>query len=169
MTTPTVTTTIDSRYGEPGAEPTPWPETEALLASAPLYWVSTTHTSGRPHVAPLVGVWHEDAFHLTVGPGEQKALNLVRDPRIAVTTGRNDWDSGIDVVLEGEAARVTDHDGLTAIAAAYLDKYGEAWRFEVGDEGFGIADEFAWVFRIEPRKVLVFAKKPHGQTTHRFR
>ncbi|MGN5238751.1 MULTISPECIES: pyridoxamine 5'-phosphate oxidase family protein [unclassified Rhodococcus (in: high G+C Gram-positive bacteria)] len=168
MTTAAVTTTIDVRYGEPGAEPTSWPETEALFASAPLYWVSTIHTTGRPHVAPLVGVWHGGAFHLTVGPGEQKALNLVEDPRIAVTTGRNDWDAGVDVVLEGEAHRVTDHDALTAIAAAYFAKYGEAWRFEVGEGGFGIADEFAWVFRIPPRKVLVFAKKPHGQTTHRF-
>jgi hypothetical protein len=31
--------------------------------------------------------------------------------------------------------------------------------FEVGD---------AAVFRIEPAKVLAFAKEPHGQTTYRF-
>jgi hypothetical protein len=32
---------------------------------------------------------------------------------------------------------------------------------------FGAGEDAAVVFRIEPVKVLAFAKEPHGQTTYR--
>jgi hypothetical protein len=42
------------------------------------------------------------------------------------------------------------------------------WRFEVGDGVFGSGEREAAVFRVEPAKVLAFAKDPHAQTTFRF-
>ena len=65
------------------------------------------HTDGRRHVTPLVAVWLDDAVHFSTGPDEQKARNLAGSPWVALTTGANDWQSGLDVVVEGEAARVT--------------------------------------------------------------
>jgi hypothetical protein len=66
---------------------------------------------------------------------------------------------------------VTGQGTLSKVAAAYLAKYGEAWRFDATDEGFGGQDDpggIADVFRVSPAKVLVFAKAPHGQTSFSF-
>lgn len=167
MSTPV--TTIDTRFGDSDAQPMAWSDTEHLLADAELYWLSTTGRGGGPHVTPLVGLWRDGAFWFCTGPGEQKARNLQHETQVAVTTGANTWADGTDVVVEGNARQITDSVQLQVIADAYLAKYGERWRFEVVDGGFG-ADEFtAGVFRVDPRKVLVFAKHPHGQTTHRLR
>ena len=46
-------------------------------------------------------------------------------------------------------------------------KYGSEWHFEVGDGVFGGREDAVAVFRIEPTKVLAFAKEPHAQTTYR--
>jgi hypothetical protein len=54
------------------------------------------------------------------------------------------------------------------LADAYESKYGSEWHFDVGDGVFGSGDDAAAVFRIEPIKLLAFAKQPHAQTTFRF-
>ena len=158
---------FDARFSQPEAGPTPWPEVVDVLHKAELYWITTVRRDGRPHVTPLVGVWHDGAMHFTTGPGEQKHRNLDANPHVALTTGTNTWKQGLDVVVEGEAVRVRDHDALVALRDAYLAKYGDDWRFEVGDETFGIGDDAANVFKIEAAKVLAFAKAPHGQTAYR--
>jgi hypothetical protein len=103
------------------------------------------------------------------GLDEQKARNLEHNAHVALTTGANAWSEGMDLVVEGTAVRVTDQEALRAIAAAYDAKYHGDWHFEVGDGVFrhGEGGE-AGVFRVEPAKVLAFAKDPHGQTTFRF-
>ena len=64
--------------------------------------------------------------------------------------------------------RITDNDELQRLADAYEAKYGSVWHFDVGDGVFGDGEIAAAVFRIEPAKVIAFAKDPHGQTTYRF-
>ena len=163
------TPTIDPRFSDPAAAPTPWADAEAALARAELYWLTTVRADGRPHVTPLVGVAQAGALHFCTGLREQKARNLEASPLVALTTGVNTWAAGMDVVVEGTAVRVTDRAALQAIADAYLAKYGQDWAFEVEGDGFRSEEGGpAAVFRIEPAKVLAFAKAPHGQTTFRF-
>jgi hypothetical protein len=89
---------------------------------------------------------------------------------VAVTTGTNTWNAGIDVVLEGQVERISDPVALQRVADAYADKYGEAWAFTVLEDGFDQGDGTVTdVFSVDPDKVLAFAKEPHGQTTFRFR
>jgi general stress protein 26 len=166
--TPPLTPTIDERFSDPAAEATPWPDAARVLTEAELYWITTVRSDGRPHVTPLVAVADGEVVHFTTGLTEQKARNLEGNQRVALTTGNNAWDRGLDVVVEGTAVRVTDQDELRRIADAYLAKYGSAWEFEVGDGVFmhGGGDDAA-VFRVEPNKVLAFAKEPHAQTTYR--
>ena len=159
--------TIDQRFSNPEAGPTDWSDAKRVLESAELYWLTTVRADGRPHVTPLIGVEHEGAMHFCTGLREQKAHNLEHNDRVALTTGTNTWAQGLDVVLEGRAVRVVDHDALQRIAEAYVAKYGEVWRFEVGDGAFGSGEREAAVFRIEADKVLAFAKDPHAQTTFR--
>ena len=167
MSTP-VTTTVDARFGDDGEPPLPWSDTEELIESAQLYWLSTVRRDGVPHVTPLIGLWHAGGFVFCTGPGEQKTHNLRHNDAVAVTTGVATWAAGTDVVVEGRAHRVTDGDALHAVAEAYYVKYGQQWRFEVHGDAVGPVDDPGWVFRVVPSKVLVFAKGPFGQTTHRF-
>jgi hypothetical protein len=45
MTTPV--TTVDQRYGDPGAVATGWDETRQALESAQVFWISTVRADGR--------------------------------------------------------------------------------------------------------------------------
>jgi general stress protein 26 len=160
--------TIDTRFSDPEAGPTPWPEAARVLEEAELYWLTTVRADGRPHVTPLIGVMKDGAMHFCTGLREQKARNLEHNAHVAMTTGNNAWARGLDVVVEGTAVRVTDRDALQGLADAYEAKYGSFWHFDVGDGVFIGGPDAAAVFRIEPAKVLAFAKEPHGQTTYRF-
>jgi len=159
---------LDRRFSDTHAEPTPWAEVTDVLDLAKLYWLSTVRADGRPHVTPLIGVWHDGAMHFTTGPLEQKYRNLEHSPKVALTTGNNTWAAGLDVVVEGVAVRVTDNAELQRIADAIEAKYGGVWHFDVGDGVFGDGERTAAVFRIEAAKVMAFAKYPHGHTTFRF-
>ena len=160
---------IDRRFSAPEAEPTPWDEALAVLERAELYWITTVRSDGRPHVTPLVGVVHDEVVHFSTGLEEQKARNLEHNPRVAITTGNNTWARGLDVVVEGTVARVTDDETLRRLADGYRAKYDGEWDYDVGDGMLRHGDGgSAAVFRVEPAKVLAFAKDPHGQTTYRF-
>ncbi len=160
---------IDRRFSDPSAEATPWETTEQALRQAELYWITTVRQDGRPHVTPLIGLYHDGALHFTTGLREQKYRNLEHSPHVAMTTGTNTWAQGFDVVVEGTAVRVSDNDELQRVADAIEAKYGSVWHFEVGD---GVFDDTeggpAALFRVEPAKVLAFAKEPHAQTTYAF-
>jgi hypothetical protein len=159
---------IDNRFSDPAAGPTPWSDATRVLERAELYWLTTVRADGRPHVTPLIGVADKAAVHFCTGLREQKARNLEHSSRVALTTGNNMWAQGLDVVVEGTAVRVADREALQRLADAFEAKYGSVWHFDVGDGVFGAGEHAAAVFRIEPAKVLAFAKEPHAQTTYRF-
>jgi hypothetical protein len=56
---------------------------------------------------------------------------------------------------------------LTALADAYREKYGDDWDFDTDDQVFDPEGTRTQVFRVEPTKVIAFAKSPYGQTTFR--
>jgi nitroimidazol reductase NimA-like FMN-containing flavoprotein (pyridoxamine 5'-phosphate oxidase superfamily) len=168
MASPQPTADLDSRFSDPDSVATSWAEAVQVLDGAELYWLTTVRADGRPHVTPLIGVWQDGAVHFCTGLQEQKARNLEHHQQVALTTGSNAWARGMDVVVEGTAVRVTDRGSLQRLADAYETKYGREWHFEVGDGVFGLGDDAAAVFRIEPAKVFAFAKQPHAQTTFRF-
>src|SRR4051794_33761872 len=114
--TPRPEAEIDTRFSHPEADPTPWSETLAVLERAELYWISTVRPDGRPHVTPLFGVVEGEAVHFCTGLQEQKARNLESNNHFALTTGENTWARGLDVVVEGSAARVTDREVLQRLA-----------------------------------------------------
>src|SRR3954463_3567114 len=111
-------TELDARFGDPEAVPTPWSDVLRMIEEAELFWISTVRADGRPHVTPLPAVWHDDTLHFCTGAAEQKGVNLAANANCALTTGNNAWKSGLDVVIEGTATRVTDEARLQALAAA---------------------------------------------------
>lgn len=168
MTTPV--TTLDQRYSDPSAAATGWDETRRALEAAELSWITTVRADGRPHVTPLVAVWADGALHFCTGASEQKAINLRTNPHVILTTGCNAWDRGLDVVVEGDAVQVTDHDALRRLAEAWTTKWDGRWQYRVGDGGFRHAEveEPVLVFSVAPSQILAFAKGAFGHTKHTF-
>jgi hypothetical protein len=177
--TTTPTPELDPRYSSPGAEATPWAEARDALITAELYWIATVRPSGQPHVVPLMAVWADGAMHVSTGVDEQKARNLAANPRCTLSTGRNTMDEGLDVVLEGDAERVTGRDRLERLRDMWVAKYGELWRFGVSDDGFHHPDQDALeagvasrvlVVAIRPDRVYAFRKgATFSQTRYRLR
>lgn len=160
-------TQFNPRYSGPDAQAVPWSGARRALENAEAYWISTVRPDGRPHVTPLVGVWHDDAMFFTTGPEERKRRNPAENPRCVLTTGSNAWSSGFDIVVEGEAVRITDEDRLSAVADAYRDKYGDAWSFQVEDGTF-VQHGVSHVFEVKPVTIFGFGKGPFSQTRYRF-
>jgi general stress protein 26 len=160
-------TQFDARFSDPGAEPTPWAAARDVLVTAQLSWISTVRADGRPHVTPLVAVWLDEVLHFTTGPTEQKAINLAANPNVVLTTGRDSWDQGLDVMVEGEAVRVTDRSLLDRLAVAWREKWDGSWQFDVGDDGFRHgSDDPVLVYAVRATKILAFGKGPFTHTRY---
>jgi PPOX class probable F420-dependent enzyme len=160
-------------FSEAGATPTPWKTALEQVSSADTFWLSTVRPDGRPHVTPLIAVWHDHAIWFTTGPDERKARNLADNPAVVLTTGRSDLSGdSLNVVLEGRAEPVTDPERLQTVANAFTAKYGTAtWHFVVRDGAFSHAEAGgrALVFCVRPVRGLGFRKGEHSsQTTWTF-
>ena len=106
---------------------TPWAEARTRLAEADTYWLATMRPDGRPHVVPVLAVWLDGALHFSTGPASRKGRNLARDTRCVIAV-----DSDVlHLVVEGEAAKVSDRARLQRVAEAYASKYG--WQVTVRD------------------------------------
>jgi general stress protein 26 len=160
---------LDPRFSDPDAKAIPWPVARQVLESAQLSWITTVRADGRPHVTPLVTVWLDDTLYFTTGATEQKGHNLFSNPHVVITTGCNRWDDGTDVVVEGDAVRVTDQARLEQLAAAWRDKWdGKSWHFEASDGVFRHDAGEALVYGVTPTKVLAFGKGTFSHTRYRF-
>jgi nitroimidazol reductase NimA-like FMN-containing flavoprotein (pyridoxamine 5'-phosphate oxidase superfamily) len=172
---PEPTATIDTRYSDPTAVATPWVQARQVLEGAELFWLSTTRPGGGPHVTPVVAVWTQDALHFMTGDHEQKSANLRADPRVAVTTGRNDWDRGLDVVVEGIAVPTTEVDRLAGLATAWSTKWDGRWTLVVGDDGTlrhdadgELLEHRIEAFTVDPIRGYAYAKGTFAHTRYTF-
>jgi general stress protein 26 len=165
-----MTPDLDERFSDGDTTPVPWEQTERVLDDAQLAWITTVRADGRPHVTPLVTVWLDGALHFCTGPDEQKGHNLAGNAQVAITTGCNSWDDGLDVVVEGRATRVDDPSVLQRLAAAWATKWDGRWTFSVTDGGFahdhGPSAAPVHVYAVHPAKVIAFGKGTFSQTTY---
>jgi hypothetical protein len=79
------------------------------------HWLATVRPEGAPHVMPVGAVWLDGAFYFTAGAGTRKAKNLAHNPRCVIALAARD----LDLVVEGEAVKVTDEATLQRLAAVY--------------------------------------------------
>lgn len=166
QTQPTVE--LHEQFSSPDAVARPWAEVNDVLSRSEMFWLSTVRRDGRPHVTPLPAMWLDGALHFCTGASEQKAKNLESNPRCVLTTGTNQFRSGLDIVVEGTAARVTDEARLQRLAGMWRSKLD--WPFEVTDGTFRDPDgSRALVFGVTPTKIFSFGKgEPYSQTRYRF-
>lgn len=134
-------------------------------------WLSTLNDDGSPHTTAVGAIWLDGTFWFQTGSGTRKGRNVTRDPRCSIAVSIRDS----DVVVEGEAARVTDPDSLARVARAWAD---QGWPAEPDDSGAGITAPFnapslgppPWnVYRIKPHSAIVaLGTEPGGLTRFRF-
>jgi general stress protein 26 len=154
-------------FSDPQAAPVPWAEVVRVLESSEMFWLSTVRRDGRPHVAPLPAMWLDSKLHFCSGAHEQKARTIQAIANCVLTTGTNSYRSGLDVVVEGTVAMVSDNSTLARLARLWKDKID--WTFEVGDGVFldtEAAGHPALVFAVTPTKILAFGKAPYSQTRY---
>lgn len=162
-------TTLDPRYSDPAAAPTSWAATRAALEAAELAWLVTLRRDGRPHATPVVPVWVEDEFHFTTGATEQKAANLRAHDQVLLQVGRLDWESGLDIVVEGRASLASDPTVLARLAAAWRQRWNGDWAYEVrGDRLYHPGGFPVLTYSVRPERVLAFAEGTFGHTRHHF-
>lgn len=160
---------LHEQFSSADATATPWAVARATLEAAEMFWVSTVRPDDRPHVTPLVAVWTDGALYFCTGPDERKAKNLAGNSRCVLTTGCNAFREGLDIVVEGEAVRVTDDRLLRRLAARLDAKYD--WPFEVRDGAFHHEQGgTALVFEVSPEIVFSYGRgATYSATRYRFR
>ena len=134
-------------------------------------WLTTLNEDGSPHVTAVGALWLDGAFWFQTGAGTRKSRNVGRDPRCSIAVSVLD----ADVVVEGDATRVTDPASVARIANAWAR---QGWPAEPDESGSGITAPFnapsqgppPWgVYRIEPRSAtIVSSAEPGGLTRFRF-
>ena len=149
---------------------------EAVSAPAPdahnarTTWLATVNEDGSPHVTAVGAVWLDGTFWFQTG-ATRKGRNVARDPRCSIAVSIRD----ADVVVEGEAAHVTDPGIVVRLAKAWAD---QGWPAQPDETGSGITAPFnapaqgppPWnVYRIEPRSATVaLGAEPGGLTRFTF-
>jgi hypothetical protein len=168
--TPIETTNLD-RYGH--AE-LPWSRPRDLLAASAsantTFFLGTVQPDGRPHAAGVGALWHDGDLYIVSGPHTRKSRNLAANPTCTISVRLE----GLDLVLEGEATRVTDQPTLEAVARRYREDGG--WPAQVEGDAFTAPysapsagpppwDLYRFTFHTA---VGVAGAEPHGATRWRF-
>jgi hypothetical protein len=127
---PTDTKNLDT-YGH---APLEWSRVRDALATGPASrerpcFLGTVRPDGRPHAAGVGAAWHDGDLYVVAGPSTRKARNLAANPACTISVHFD----GLDVVLEGEARRVTDASTLEAMAGVYREL---GWPVEVDGDAF---------------------------------
>lgn len=136
-----------------------WEQVRDWLVTASNYWLATVRPDGRPHLAPVWGVWFDDALWWSTGPASVKGRNLASGRPVAVHTEQ----PGIAVIAEGTAAPV--HGPVPGAAnAAYTAKYGQL----DGGEPFTLdmlPPQEGGVWRLAPARVQAWREADFPDST----
>ena len=134
-------------------------------------WLATINADGTPHVTGIGAIWVDGAFWFETGERSRKGRNLARDPRCTLSLATEEF----DLVVEGDAHRVTDKPTVAAMAERWA---AEGWPARVDDTGTAVTAEYSapsagpppWlVYRLGPRRATALATvEPGGATQWRF-
>lgn len=134
-------------------------------------WLTTLDEDGGPHVTAVGALWVDGAFWFETGERTRKGRNLARDPRCALSVAT----SAFDLVVEGNAAKVTDPVTVAKLAQRWA---AGGWPCRVDESGVALTAEFSapsagrppWsVYRITARGATALATvEPGGATRWTF-
>jgi hypothetical protein len=134
------------------------------------FFLGTIGPDGRPHSAGIGPAYFAGDLYIVSGPGTRKSRDLAAHPAATVSARLRD----LDLILEGEATRITDQATLDKLAGIYREG---GWPAEVKDEAFTApfsapsAGPPPWyVYRFTWHTATAVATaEPHGATRWRFK
>lgn len=167
--TPSLTTNLD-RYGCAALE---WSRAKSAMALGATpeftYFLGTCRPDGTPHAAGIGAQWLDGDLYFTSNLETRKSRDLAANPRCTISVRL----PGIDLVLDGSAARVSDAGVLDEVAAGFR---AGGWPAEV--EGDALTAPFCapsagpppWhVFEFKFHTAVgVATAEPYGATRWRF-
>lgn len=116
-----------------GNSPLPWSRPHDLLSAGIFFgrpaFLGTTRPDGLPHAAAVGSLWVDGEIYFTSGPGTRKSRNLAAQPACTLSASL----ATIDLVLEGQAVRVTDLATLERVAARCREA---GWPVQVEGDAF---------------------------------
>jgi PPOX class probable F420-dependent enzyme len=134
-------------------------------------WLATVNRDGSPHLTGVGAIWVDGTFWFETGEHSRKGRNLARDPRCTLSVATQDF----DLVLEGDAHKVTDPTTVAAMATRWA---AEGWPAKIDESGTALTAEYSapsagpppWhVYRITPRSATaLLTVDPGGATRWRF-
>lgn len=134
-----------------------WGDVARQLAAARNYWVASTRPDGRPHVAPVWGVWLDDTFYFSTDRAARKSRNLARDARVVVHLESGDEAA----IVEGVAREVADPGTAQRVGDAYEAKYGL--------RPTGPEPAVSVLYGVAPEVVLAWSEQSFPATATRWR
>jgi hypothetical protein len=167
------TTNLDI-YGHP---PLPWSRATGLLEAghdevgpgSSSWFLQTVGPDGRPHSAGVGALWVDKTLYFTSGPRTRKSRHIAKNKNVALSIALK----GLDLVIEGTAARVTDAATLERLAKAYAAR---GWPAQAS--GGALTAEYSapsagrppwYLYTVTPVTAFgVASEEPHGATRWRF-
>ena len=132
-----------------------WEWATQRLERAHNYWVVSASPSGRPHAAPIWGLWDDGAFYFSTARGSRKGQNLAANLFAVVHL-----ESGDEVViLEGTVEEITVRQQLDTLAAAYGEKYTLEIKFD---------DPGSVVYALAPERAFAWRESDYPESATRF-
>jgi len=131
-------------------------------------WLATINRDGTPHVTGVGALWVDGAFWFETGRATRKGRNLDRDPRCTLSVATLEF----DLVVDGEARRVTDPATVAAMAARWA---AEGWPARVDDTGQALTADYSapsagappwFVYRLTPQAATAVGTVEPGGATH---
>jgi Pyridoxamine 5'-phosphate oxidase len=131
-----------------------WSWARGRLEQASTYWLATADRMAKPHVAPLWGVWVEDALYFDGFSSARWARNLASNSAASVHL-----ESGTDVVIVDGHVDDTVPPALTAegVVTDWKGKYARM-----------IPEPSRGVYRLTPRIARAWTRFPDDATTWAF-
>jgi hypothetical protein len=133
--------------------------------------LATINRNGSPHVTGIGALWADGAFWFETGQGTRKGKNIARDPRCTLSVATHDF----DLVVDGEAQRITDRATVAAMAVRWV---AEGWPARVDDTGAALTADYSapsagpppwFVYRLTAHTATAVATvEPGGATRWRF-
>ena len=134
-------------------------------------WLATIDRDGSPHVTGIGAIWVDGTFWFETGEQTRKGRNVARDARCTLSVATKEF----DLVVEGEARKVTDPTTVAAMAEHWA---AGGWPCRVDDSGSALTAEYSapsagpppwFVYRITPHNATALATvEPGGATRWRF-
>lgn len=123
-----------------------WDWVDEQMEKSRNYWICTTRPDGKPHAAPVWGIWLDNTLYFGTGKTSVKAKNVSHSNQVVVHL-----ESGDDtLIIEGVLEPVESDNLQQKIIKAYAGKYPTYDPTQVDDAGDAI-----W-YRLVPHKIMAW-------------